>query len=539
MCLNSGSCPRCGYRFDEIAIFNQETEATLGSRRKDDIAWIKEETRKLDDLIHQLRNERARLLKRLNSIQSPTSALPYEIITSIFQHVCLQTDFQVRDFRTEYTQRHPSEKHTTCFEDSGPLVPVMLGAVCTRWRYIAWSTHNLWTSIALEIEGGQAGNQENLLRLYLANAGNSPVSLELDFRQLFLDLPLSTNSQIGSASLAPIHDVILQHAPKIQSLRLSAVPPEWLASLNGVFSSLENLALDWPINGQVKPTQMFSFSDILALRRVTIRRLWAPLKLPWSQIAVLDLDRMTIDTCVQLLIECRNLEIYSAKEPSFTPSDRHHPSLNEIVSLNNLQALTWTCLPDAWSIAMLEHVRFSNLRRLEWHGFPGDQNRNRFRDFFADLPPTLRVLGLSRYDSPDGLQDIIVNVPFLTHLELLSCRPRFCRSILHSLTPPLSLESQDQLLLPSLESLTFDHCDGMQYFGIKGSLLFEDLFSMLHLRFTTTTVNQGLVLQFNPSIRWRSEAQQILTQLVHEQAAANILEESETVSWLPKEYVAV
>jgi hypothetical protein len=316
---------------------------------------------------------------------------------------------------------------------------------------------------------------------------------------------------------------ILKYASKIQSLRISTVPPEWVDSLSGVFSSLEDLALGWPTNGHMKTTQNISFSDILALRRVTIRRLLAPLKLPWMQMVVLDLDRMAMDICVELLIECRNLEEYSIREPLFTPSDRRHPSLDGTITLDNLRTLVWTCLPDAWSIAMLEHVRFSMLERLEWHGFPGEQHRNGFRDFFSRLPSRLRTLGLLRYDSSEGLLDILTSIPQLTHLELLSCQIRFCRYILQNLAMPVSTESHMMALLPALKFLTINDCGEMQLFGIRNSHPFMDLLSMLTIR-SAALADEGLGLRFIPSIKWKTEALRMLKRMVREGIKVNLVE---------------
>ncbi|KAJ3571044.1 hypothetical protein NP233_g4012 [Leucocoprinus birnbaumii] len=505
-----------------------EDGATLPRAFKDDITSITVETNKIDKLIGRLRKERAHLQRRLNNLQSRTKVLPYEIISTIFRHICPQFDSQIRDLDTGSALKYPSERRISDLEEVGPLAPVILGAVSALWRQIAWSTPDLWTSFALKVNERKIHHQADLLHLYFQNAGNFPVSLELDFCGEFSNL-----DHPNDHTLAPIHAVILDHAPRVRSLRLSAVPLEWAASINGEFTSLENLALGWPFAGQVRRTQVLSFVDILALRRVTIQRLWAPLVLPWSQIVALDLDRMTIDTCVELLIECGNLEEYSMREPSFTPSDRRHPSLDGVITLDKLRVLVWTCLPDAWSIAMLEHVRFARLERIEWHGFPSDQNRNRIRDFFMDMPPTLQTLGLSRYDSSESLQETLINLPQVAHLELLSCQSRFCRSILHSLTPPLSLESHDQVLLPLLRRLTFDRCNEMHQFGTKGSLLFRDLFEMLHLRFSAAIMDQGgLVLQFKPRVKWRPDAQRVLAQLIHDGVITDILEGARSVAWL-------
>ncbi|KAF9448941.1 hypothetical protein P691DRAFT_775045 [Macrolepiota fuliginosa MF-IS2] len=499
----------------------------------DEIRFIENGTLRLDGLILQLRNKRADLLRRLNTIHSSTSVLPYEIISSIFQHVSPPIDFESRDFRTEYAHRPVTVYQLTKksdFEDPGPFIPVMLGVISSHWRSIAWSTQELWTSIALEVKEAKAQSQACLLDLYFRNAKDLRVSLELDFREYFRS-NRAQNSSGDESALAPMHAVILKYASKIHSFRLSAVPSGWVNTLSGVFTSLADLALGWPTNGQVNPSHQFSFVDIVTLRRVTIRRLWAPLKLPWTQIVVLDLDRMTIDTCVELLIGCRNLEEYSVREPSFTPSDRRHPSLDGIITLDNLRNLIWSCLPDAWSIAMLDHVRFSRLEQLEWHGFPGDQNRNRFRGFFAQLPLTLQTLGLARCDSSEGLHDILSNVPQLAHLRLLACQSRFCLSVIHCLTPHISRETQEPVLLPVLSFLTVDRCDEMQQFGLKGSLLFQEFLVMLRGRSTALT-NQDFGLHFKPHIRWRTEVQQILKKAVREGVNLKIVEGDKVVDWL-------
>jgi hypothetical protein len=73
----------------------------------------------------------------------------------------------------------------------------------------------------------------------------------------------------------------------------------------------------------------------------------------------------------------------------------------------------------------------------------------------------------------------------------------------------------------------------MHQFGMKGSLLFQDLFSMLHLRCSASILDQGgLILQFKPRVKWRTDAQLMLAQLVHEGVIASILNESAVVSWL-------
>ncbi|KAF7770654.1 hypothetical protein Agabi119p4_6628 [Agaricus bisporus var. burnettii] len=479
---------------------------------QDEIRFIDDETQRLDSLISSLRKERAGLLRRLNEIHSMTKELPVEIISSIFQHVSPPINFNTRVFRTESVHGHRYEQTSLDFEDPGPLFPIILAAVSSHWRQIARSTPELWTTIALEVKGPRLRSQVALLDLYFGNTGNFSGSLELDFRNYFCAFP---NNQYHTVfeddrdSLQQMLAVILKYASKIQSLRISAVPPEWVDSLSGVFSSLEDLALGWPTNGHMKTTENISFTEIIALRRVTIRRLLAPLKLPWMQMAVLDLDRMAMDICVDLLIECRNLKEYSIREPLFTPSDRRHPSLDGTITLDNLRNLVWTCLPDAWSNAMLEHVRFSKLERLEWHGFPGKQHRNRFRNFFSRLPSTLRTLGLSRYDSPEGLLDILTSTPQLTHLELLSCQIRFCRYVLQSLARPTSAESHVMALLPALKYLTINDCDDMQLFGKRNSIPFMDLLSMLTIR-STVLADKRLGLRFIPNMNWKAEALRML-----------------------------
>jgi hypothetical protein len=504
----------------------KSADSSLASRSfptsHDEIRFIEDETQRLDNLISRLQNQRSVLLRRLNEIRSRTNGLPVEIISSIFQHVGPPINFRTRVFRTECVH---GQRYDHDFEDPGPLFPITLAAVSSCWRQIAWSTRELWTTIALEIKGPQLRSQVALLDLYSGNTGNFSSSLELDFRSYF-NAPRHnqrhTIPEADSDSLQLMLEVILKYAPKIKSLRISAVPTEWVDSLSGAFSSLEELALGWPTNGHMKTTQNISFSNILALRRVTIRRLLAPLKLPWMQMVVLDLDRMAMDICVELLIKCRNLEEYSIREPLFTPSDRRHPSLDGTITLDNLRTLVWACLPDAWSIAMLEHVRFSKLERLEWHGFPGEQHRNRFRDFFSHLPARLQILGLLRYDSSEGILDILTNIPQLTHLELLSCHIRICRYILQSLALPVSANSHMMALLPLLKFLTINDCDEMQLFGTRNSH-FADLLSMLKIR-SDALAGDGLGLRFIPSIRWNTEARRMLKVMVREGVKVNLVE---------------
>jgi hypothetical protein len=151
---------------------------------------------------------------------------PREIASHIFVQ-CISTD------------PCPSLKSIIC-------QPLVLGAVCQSWRDIAWTTPQLWTTIAIIISGHppDPSSRLQLLDQWITRSGHVPLDISLRTAR---DLQPS----IVEPSVFPLIDLLNQYSSRWRSLHLSV-----LASLSNRFigdgetiSILKNLTLilrTWP-----------------------------------------------------------------------------------------------------------------------------------------------------------------------------------------------------------------------------------------------------------------------------------------------------
>ena len=112
-----------------------------------------------DEDIRQILAQRIPLLRRLNYIRR---VFPDEILCAIFE--CAS--------RTDKN-------------DNLLLSPLILGAVCFRWRQIVWNSPSLWRIIGtIPTRRLLHPSDVELLRLHLQNASTHSVSLKLHFGSL-------------------------------------------------------------------------------------------------------------------------------------------------------------------------------------------------------------------------------------------------------------------------------------------------------------------------------------------------------------------
>ncbi|KAJ6626724.1 hypothetical protein B0H10DRAFT_1941726 [Mycena sp. CBHHK59/15] len=107
----------------------------------------------------RLREERQRLRDSLDTITYPILTLSVEITSQIFVH-CLPDG--------------PRQPNTS-------IAPLLLGAICHRWRNIAWHDQNLWTSLTVAVGDTNMSVQGLALEWLHRAGGTRPLSLSLRF----------------------------------------------------------------------------------------------------------------------------------------------------------------------------------------------------------------------------------------------------------------------------------------------------------------------------------------------------------------------
>ncbi len=258
-----------------------------------------EQVQRLEETITLLIATRAKLLQRMNGLQSPPNKLPPEVLSMIFSYVSPPFDFSAPSSAGE------------CAAEVHRQIP--LGAVSSYWRQTVLSTPRLWATAVIYVKPGVVGLKANLLELYLKNVQGVPFSLELHLLQPEFPEWLRV--------FRPIFRAIKKGEQKFTLLNLSTLPQAWLPLLSPFFRNLEDLRLNWAWSrrGIEGPAlQVSQLSSIPSLRRAYIEECpigWTPPDWhPCHNITILHLVLIPLPTCVQLLLSCPNLIEYRCEQ---------------------------------------------------------------------------------------------------------------------------------------------------------------------------------------------------------------------------------
>ena len=142
-------CNRCGDAFE----FNEDSGCDL-----------KEELAELDALLERLTLKRYDLKRKINRFYSPiVGQLPPDVMSTIFE-------FCLPDITDQFLS----------FSSYKPFTPLSLGAICSYWRDIAWSTPSLWSSLV--VRDPSEYNMHiitGLAQEWLARSGRLPLSIRI------------------------------------------------------------------------------------------------------------------------------------------------------------------------------------------------------------------------------------------------------------------------------------------------------------------------------------------------------------------------
>ena len=132
---------------------------SMGDVNADETVDARDELAQLDALMTQ----RFDLKRKINQFHSPIiRQLPPDVTSTIFEF-CLP-DFE--DFPLRSLQELPDP-------------PLSLGAICTYWREIAWSTPTLWSSLVVSVIPSKRDLQATIVQEWLARSGQLPLSIRI------------------------------------------------------------------------------------------------------------------------------------------------------------------------------------------------------------------------------------------------------------------------------------------------------------------------------------------------------------------------
>lgn len=371
-----------------------------------EVAFANAAIAQIDGEILDLQRKRVSWLRSLNQLQAATRVFPPEILSTIFEAAYKST--------SRYSYTHD-------FLGSPPphtLQVLKLGAVCSQWRDVAWSTPRLWIDITTP--KSITLPYIDLLNLQYKNAGGHPVHVR--FTNFY------SSDSLGREMISIVFQ---REAAKLGSLTMPQNEhsswPSIVSDFNTIsFSRLRSLQLAY--HRRIQPNFDFVFPYCPELHELHLdgETDWLAFKFPWSQITVLRLSVMTSSLSLKLILQCRRLvELHC--------SSIHHdsvtaPASQDAIDMTLLETLNWQ---GAIPCAFLTHVRCPALHQLNWDVRPSPP-RESYMQFFASARH-LAILNI-RCDSPD-IKEILYVIPSIQTIHILSSsNSKYVVEFLHSLT---------------------------------------------------------------------------------------------------------
>ena len=130
-----------------------------------------DELAELDALLERLRLKRYDLKRKINRVHSPiVRLLPPDVTSTIFE-------FCLPDFSD-----HHISPHTGTIYEEDLFIPLSLGAICSYWREIAWSTPTLWSTLVVYFKSKFKHNSHmstGIAQEWLSRSGQLPLSIHI------------------------------------------------------------------------------------------------------------------------------------------------------------------------------------------------------------------------------------------------------------------------------------------------------------------------------------------------------------------------
>lgn len=230
--------------------------------------------------------------------------------------------------------------------------PLYLGAVCQKWRQLAWATPQLWSSLRIGLRSGSYGFRRNsevlpeLVTEWLERSANLP--LTIDFNTNLLE-----NS--GDNAYSEVIDALNNHSARWHEIHFD-VSARLLRRLCG--SSQRNILQKLALSHLTRTTQTepnaYDFSMIckpspthLTLSNFSVHSV----DILWSSITVASLRAIGIDECIELLRRSPHLESLALIE--IRSSSGVFPIPDTRISCPHLQSLELSDISDEITVDMI------------------------------------------------------------------------------------------------------------------------------------------------------------------------------------------
>jgi hypothetical protein len=134
--------------------------------------------------------ERYDLKRNINRFHSPIiRQIPTDVISIIFEF-CL-TDF--------------ADHQLSPYDKMDLSIPLSLGAICSYWREIAWSTPTLWSSLVVRFSSGHDSHMvTSITQEWLSRSGQLPLSICILAKHVYDHVPALANIINNILPVGPI-----------------------------------------------------------------------------------------------------------------------------------------------------------------------------------------------------------------------------------------------------------------------------------------------------------------------------------------------
>jgi hypothetical protein len=277
--LKGGPCSACGERAD-----------------------IRSQIKRLEEEIIKLKEKHHALRTTMNAIHDPfIHKLPPEIGSQIFC-LCMPTLY---------------------LTDGGSSQALRLGAVCRKWRELAWATPNLWETLLIMAIPSTlrtlARSLPGLISEWLDRSGALPLTIWF-FQEKISDND-SEKEEFNDA-INRIIEVLNLHSGRWRNLHLDIFPgSDILEHLSGSMHPTQLFHLDLAVSGRRSPTQKFMKSKPFPTHLTLSNFSLVSVNIGWDNITNVILSHMSTSECVEILRRAPAVEYFMARQFIRRPDD--------------------------------------------------------------------------------------------------------------------------------------------------------------------------------------------------------------------------
>jgi hypothetical protein len=423
---------------------------------------IREKIEQLEEEIAKLKAKHHALGNTMNAIHDPfIHKFPPEIGSYIFRLSLPTLNFEDIRLWTEamtYTRA------------------LRLGAVCRKWRQLAWTTPDLWDTLYLTIRQSMkrsvAESFPGLLREWLSRSGIRPLTIffryfgsseESDYSPSDDEFSDESTADTLESTTDLVIEVINLHSGRWRNLHLHVGAADILERFCGSAPPNQLFGLELQVSYDISPTQKFAMKIKPFPTQLTLVNCSpTSIDIGWDNITRLELSDISTSECLQLLRLAPALE-YCVLDPWDDPTLSFdttilHPRLRslyflyggesflEAIKVPSLEEWTQTSAVSGGSVPVITMVSLLErsgcyLKILKLEGVPLDTN---FRVLLQAIPSLEHLrLHVLQYRSHNGEMDDILARIFRSPSGTSAIPPE---------------EPTRELFLPRLQSM---ECTGM------------------------------------------------------------------------------